>query len=253
MQEVAGSIPVGSIMERLLGLLRESRRPSNFDSQRVLSREDFGGEWIMSTMPFEKQLAAHGGNSTQTFLFRQAEKEDFSAIMALQDIAAAAVPKEKRHTFVLLTKEELTESLAEDFCVTVWASRGKARHDAQEEAVLAAFSLVVLNRITDRNLGTYLGYDREQLLRTVTYDTTFVHPDFRGFGLQRIIIGIKSDEALRRGASQALATVSPDNAQSMANTLAMGFEVAERRPMYGGLDRCIMRRILREEQMPQDG
>ena len=187
----------------------------------------------MNKLPFEKRLAVKSGERSYVFCFRQAVPEDFDAVMELQDAAAQAVPAEKRHTFVLLTKEELEESLREDFCVAVYAGTR-----------LAAFSLVVLNRVTDRNLGTYLGYDREKLLRTVTYDTTFVHPEFRGFGLQRFIIDVKSDEARRRGAEEALATVSPDNDQSLANTFAMGFEVAERKPMYAGLDRYIMRKKL---------
>lgn len=208
----------------------------------------------MNTMPFTITLTSRGGERSGTFTFRQAVPEDHDTVMALQDAAARAIPADKRHTFVLLTEQELEESLAEDFCVTVWADADTSLSSCAASAAsgdalcagrrLAAFSLVVLNRVTDRNLGTYLGYDREQLLRTVTYDTTFVHPDFRGYGLQRLIIGIKSDEALRRGADQALATVSPDNAQSMANTLAMGFEVAEQKPMYGGLERCIMRKYL---------
>ena len=82
----------------------------------------------------------------------------------------------------------------------------------------------------------------EQIARTVVYDTTFVSPDSRGFGLQRMAAWFKDLEARRIGAAEAIATVSPMNPASCRNIRASGFRVDARREMYGGLDRLVMKK-----------
>ena len=60
---------------------------------------------------------------------------------------------------------------------------------------------------------------------------------------------IRAEEQRRRdeiakalGAELGFVTVSPDNAFSLKNIMANGFEVLERRRMYGGRDRYILKK-----------
>ena len=159
---------------------------------------------------------------------------DLDAILALQEAVRRALPADR--LFVRETKAELEESLALDFCLGGYAAER-----------LMVFTLMIVNRATPRNLGWALGYDVPRLLQSVTYDSTFVSPDCRGFGLQRALLPLKDAEARSLGACEALATVAPENTHSLNNLLFCGFEILGQRQMYGGLDRFIVRKRLGKE------
>lgn len=156
---------------------------------------------------------------------------EFDKIMALQKRVYDAV--REKDTFVLTTGEELAESLELDTCI-----------GAYQGTAPAAFTLMVTNPYSSRNLGLYLGYSPERCAKCVTYDTTFVDPAYKGFGLQRLFITLKDALARGAGAEEALATVSPDNEASLKNLLASGFSAASRKNMYGSYDRLILRKPL---------
>ncbi|HAE79983.1 MAG TPA: GNAT family N-acetyltransferase, partial [Lachnoclostridium sp.] len=54
----------------------------------------------------------------------------------------------------------------------------------------------------------------------------------------------KDEEGRRMGAKWALCTVSPDNPNSLNNTLRAGFEIVEEKEMYGGIRRYVLRKAL---------
>lgn len=157
--------------------------------------------------------------------------EHVENVISLQNRVYGSI--KDKNTFVSTTIEELTESLLLDACF------GAFINDS-----LIAFTLMVVNRECLRNLGFYLGYGPEMRLQCVTYDTTFIDPQYNGYGLQRFFIALKDSCARDLGATQALATVSPDNTYSIQNLLSSGFEIAAEKPMYGGFQRCILRKAL---------
>ena len=162
---------------------------------------------------------------------RRCTPEELPAILALQEEVARALPKPE--LFVVTTAEELRESLTRDWCLAAW--------DGER---LAAFTLMVVNRVTPRSAGTYLDYDDARLQRCVTYDTTFVRREYRGLGLQRALGRLKDEAALAMGAEEALSTVSPENSHSLENALARGFEICGDRSLYSGVRRYILRKKL---------
>ena len=185
----------------------------------------------MQKIPFTQEFTRKDGSDGKVFLFRNCRQEDIPAILDLQDTVYEGLAD--KATFVKLTEEELRESIEKDLCLmALW------------EGNLAAFSLVVANRVSPQNLGYYLGYSEEQMRECVTYDTTFVHPDYRGYGLQKLFIRWKDEEGRRMGAKWALCTVSPDNPNSLNNTLRAGFEIVEEKEMYGGIRRYVLRKSL---------
>ncbi|SHI22554.1 L-amino acid N-acyltransferase YncA [Sporobacter termitidis DSM 10068] len=165
--------------------------------------------------------------------FRLCAKDDLEEIMALQSEVYENITA--KEIFVFSTEDELSESLETDVCIGAYLF-GK----------LIAFTLMVVNPNSLRNLGLYLDYSREQCLKCVTYDTTFIAPEYRGYGLQRLFITMKDAIARELGAREALATVSPDNAASINNLKASGFELAGEKKMYGGLKRYILRKSVTE-------
>ena len=177
-------------------------------------------------------ITRKNANGTEIpFEFRRCTAEHLSAIAALQERIVRVLPTPE--LFARTTEAELAESLELDFCLGAYAG-----------GTLAMVSIMVSNRISPRNLGVYLGYEEARLLQTVTYDTTFVDPAFRGYGLQRLSFRFKDAEAAALGAREALATVAPDNDASLHNLLADGFAEVDRQSLYGGLDRMILRKTL---------
>ena len=188
----------------------------------------------MLKIPCTVEYSRKDGSEPKVFRFQKSEAADVPAILALQDAVYHGL--EDKNIFVRLTEEELRESIEKDSCLCAYCG---------EE--LAAFSLVVANRGSPQNLGSYLGYSEEEMRECVTYDTTFVHPDFRGYGLQKQFIRWKDEEGRKMGAKWALCTVSPDNPNSLNNTLRAGFEIVEEKQLYGGIRRYVLRKSLQTE------
>lgn len=168
-----------------------------------------------------------------SFVLHQCRAGDLSAIAALQDEVSAAL--KQAHIFEKTPAEQIEESLCEDFCLGVFC-----------EDTLAAAAIMVVNRVTPRNLGVHLGYDEERLVRCASYDSVFVLPEFRGYGLQRLLFGAMEERAAGLGCDEALATVSPDNSVSLGNMMTNGFEIVTEKVMYSGVRRYIVRKELRK-------
>lgn len=180
----------------------------------------------MLTDAYQVSLKARNGRET-TLLLRRCDAGDLSTIVQAQDFVISSLGRQ--HIFARTSEDEIAESLKTDFCIGAFSG-----------SALAAFTLMVRNRKTPRNLGAYLGYSDEMLLRCVTYDTTFVLPSFRGYSIQRFFCKLRDEAAVEMGAAVALATVSPDNTVSLNNIMANGFEILTEKIMYTGVPRYIV-------------
>ena len=188
-------------------------------------------------------------------LFRRCTVDDLDSVMALQSRVVSKIASdmradgadpdldEKTHfhgqdmrsatLFISDPREEIEESLERDFCVAAF-----------DRDLMVGFSLLISDGIGEKNLGNVLGYSEEQLKTCVNFETTFVDPAYRGFGLQRMFMDIRTEEALRIGATEALTSVSPDNAKSLANITRSGFVPVKEVVIYYGLKRMIFRKKL---------
>ncbi len=161
----------------------------------------------------------------KSFIIRSTDAAEIERVLMLQEEVCAVL--EKKDWFVKITREEVTESTRED--ITLGAYDGER---------LVAFSLIVRNRSTERNLGEKYGF-----LATDCYccDSAFVHPDYRGFGLQGEFLDIAREEAKKDGASSLWATVSPENIYSHRNCDVRGYTVFKSSvPLYGGKIRDVL-------------
>lgn len=178
----------------------------------------------------ETSFLFHGKNKPSLELsVRRCRQNELEDILALQQRVYEGIPDKKM--FVQNTRDELSESLSEDICIGVY-HKGK----------LAAFTLLVINRISPHSLACSLGLDEELCRRSVTYDTTFVDPRYTGYGLQRFLMALKDQYARKLGATEAYTTVAPENTVSLVNILSQGFEIVAEKPMYGGCNRFILRK-----------
>lgn len=190
-----------------------------------------GTERTDKAFPEALHILKKNGMQELRAVIRQCEKDELEEIIRLQSCVYGSITR--KDTFVVSTEDELAESLDTDVCIGAYVN-GR----------LIAFTLIVTNPYSPRNLGYYLNYSWERCHKCVTYDTTFVHPSCTGYGLQRVFLSVKDAIAADLGASEALATVSPDNAVSLKNLMNDGFEIADEKNMYGDRRRYIMRKTL---------
>ena len=175
-------------------------------------------------------LLRHSGQEEE-FLIRRCTEADLSDIMNLQQKVydELAAPE----LYAIVEEPEIHESLLEDYCYVTY-------HNGN----MVAFTMMIANRISHRNYGTYIGYPEERLPKCVSLEITLVDSAYRGFGLQRLFVKIREEEAKRHGAEEALVTIAPTNEHSLNNFLKSGYEIIETKPLYDGAVRHILRKYL---------
>ncbi|MGI6204413.1 MAG: GNAT family N-acetyltransferase [Anaerovoracaceae bacterium] len=179
----------------------------------------------MRKLPFDYEAVRKDGTKC-VMEIRRAVPADLDEVMVLQNYVFSGVPA---GDFALTTEDEIRESLREDFCLVATCRKS-----------IVAFTLLVLGRDSYRNYGTMLGYTKEQLAKSVSFDTSFVSPDYRGFGLQKLFYALREEYAVDCGAEKGFATVAPTNSISLENTKQRGFRELTRKKIYGGLERIIL-------------
>ena len=190
-------------------------------------------------------LSRRSGES-ETFIIRRCGEGDLADIMALQQSVYDAL--EDKTLCVPSDEPDVAESLREDYCLGAYVCSDTEQSDsgtnADKNCMLAAVTIMVVNRVSPRNYGKYVGYDEEGQRRCVSMDVTMVAPEYRGYGLQKTFVSMREEEARRLGATEALVTISPDNTHSIDNFLKSGYEVLRTCPVYGDLVRSILRKEL---------
>lgn len=161
---------------------------------------------------------------------RRCGPADAAAFFALQNEVRAAMPHPEQ--FVPDTLENITAYLREDLCIGAYDG----------ERLGAYFILRYCGR-SAHNYAAFLGVPREEWEHWANADSAIVHADFRGNGLQRLMLGAALPLFPVR-ITHIGATVSPENQYSLNNALASGFAIVSRREMYGGYDRYLLARKL---------
>ncbi len=162
-------------------------------------------------------LSLSSKTETRTFSIRRLSRADIPAALSLQEEVLSLIPS--RALFEPLTEAELLESAEIDSVFGFF-----------DGDTLAAFSMIIHNRETDRSLAP----DAEKACgETFTFDGVLVHPAYRGFGMQRLFLSLTEKEAKKCGASCILATTAPPNLHSRKNFESMGFSIVKEYIKYG--------------------
>jgi len=166
-------------------------------------------------------------NNEKIILYRKGSKHAFSLCkltekemdmcLAMQDIIVEIIGDPT--VFQPITREELEESVRCDSVYGVY-----------DGETLAAWSMFIHNRDTDRTLADDAGVPRAACL---TFDGVLVHPAYRGYGLQRFFLTLAEETARACGAAYVLATTSPANTHSYQNFHKAGFLVLREYIKYG--------------------
>jgi len=108
------------------------------------------------------------------------------------------------------------------------------------ERIAAAFDILYPGLAT-YNYGYDLGLSEAELLQVVHMDTSAVHADYRGMGLQQKMVQTAEKELSGRGRRILLCTVHPENSYSLNNMLKQGYEIQKRVSKYSS-ERFILRK-----------
>lgn len=183
----------------------------------------------MINLPFDIELM-NGRGVPSVFHVRRATPDDIDYVMELQDAVMDALPD--KNIYATYTREESLDALENDYCYIAFAPNGE----------LAGYSVLIANTtpVKEKNYGHYFDYDDERLAKTASLDLTMVVPKYRGHGLQRLFNKIRIGEAMDLGATEGLTSISPINPYSYNNFLILGWEIIDRRPLYGGKDRYLI-------------
>lgn len=168
------------------------------------------------------------------FVIRPAVAADLAPIMALIDATVRGM--EKSEWFLPDTEEYMAAHLdgPGGFCLVA--------ETAEEPRELAAYHTVKLAGTAPDALGQYLGMSREELLMTAQMDSCCVAAKYRGNGLQGRLIDAVERRLAGMPYRHYLATIHPDNAASLQNSLRHGYTVAATTLCYGDKLRNIMRK-----------
>lgn len=162
----------------------------------------------------------------KTLQIRDAWFDEMSDILKLQKVVYQQLSDTTM--YVNTTRQELIEALHMDYVL-----------GAYDGDCLVGVATFIDNRKTDRNLGAKMGFD---WAKSFTFDAVFVHPDYRGCGLQAEFIKIAKEKAKIDGATSIWCTVSPENSYSHKNFTENGFAVYKKNvPMYNGYIRDVLK------------
>lgn len=97
------------------------------------------------------------------------------------------------------------------------------------------------------NYGYELQLSPEELLRVVNMDSVAVHPDYRGRGLQRVLLA-EAERWLGQDRDRILlCTIHPDNRYSLRNALLQGYTVQQKIEIYGSV-RYLLQKNLKKSK-----
>ena len=168
------------------------------------------------------KVAAKG----KELLIRDVWFDELSAVLTLQTLVHDAMPDPEQ--YVPTERADWIESLHLDYVL-----------GAYDDNKLVAVALIIDNRQSPRNLGQKCGMNYADCY---TYDAVFVHPDYRGMGLQQAFGEVAKRQAKVENVHSLWCTVSPNNAHSHDNMTNAGYVVYKHNvDMYEGHLRDILR------------
>ena len=160
------------------------------------------------------------------YIVRVLTVKHLESILRLQHIVLQVI--ENDNFLSPLTLEEFEDSIAHNLMIGAFVDNE-----------LIAFRALALPPIDHYHLGYDIGLSSEQLEKVVYHEITYVHPDYRGFGLQKKL-GVIVMELLDASTyTYICATVAPFNIASLKDKLSQGMVIGALKKKYGGLLRYV--------------
>lgn len=141
---------------------------------------------------------------------------------------------DRKDWFYLDPPEVLREMMA-DGTMELWV--------AVDGGCLAGALSILHPGLKEYNYGYDLGFTEDQLLKVINMDSAAVHPDYRGQGLQRLLLHTAEQELQGSGERYLLCTIHPENQFSLNNALKQGYVIQKTLPKYGAVRHILRKNI----------
>jgi GNAT superfamily N-acetyltransferase len=184
----------------------------------------------------------HVGESIEQegYEMRLIVQQELEEVVALQELVYSKLPN-KQVLYMDSYDEMLTDMKLGAKIVGVF----------NQNQDLIAYRYVGFPGYDDKNLGYDINLPQKELGKVVHLETTVVHPDYRGNGLQSLTLQQMIPVVKEMGYKHMLCTVSPQNYFSLFNIMKNGLKIKALKRKYGdvnsgkdGLWRFILHRNL---------
>lgn len=150
-------------------------------------------------------------------------KNELPEVLSLQDVVYEALPN-----------KEILQPLSEEEFSYIVSGHGLLI-GAYVNEKLIAFRAVVVPKIDEEHLGYDLGLTEESDLKRIMYqEISNVHPDYRGYGLQKTLAKVIMQQIDKNKFDYLCTTVMPYNIPSLKDKFSQGFYIIGVKYIYGG-------------------
>lgn len=175
------------------------------------------------------------------FTVKVLDQKNLPEVLTLQEIVCDALPN-----------KDILQPLSESEFLFILGNHGKMI-GAYIERQLIAFRAVLAPEIDEEHLGYQIGLVEESELKRVLYqEISSVHPDYRGYGLQKILAKVIMQQVDTNEFDFLAATVMPYNIASLKDKFSQGFYIVALKYAYGGKLRYVFALDLRKEPKYED-
>lgn len=144
-----------------------------------------------------------------------------------------------------LNMSEIFQSDSEEFFKYELRKGGKIIGVFSEKKLIA-YRFITVPKTDSMNLGIDLALPKKELERVGHLETTIVHPDYRGNGLQRKTLYYALEIFNEMNCNHICSTISPKNYHSLRNVMSGGLVIKKLKEKYGGKMRYILHRDLKQ-------
>jgi GNAT superfamily N-acetyltransferase len=192
-------------------------------------------------------IARHIGDAIEqeSYEMRIINEKELEEVVALQGLVYSKLPNKQ-----VLYIDSYDEMMMD---MSLGAKILGVFNQSQE---LIAYRYVGFPGYDNKNLGYDVKLPKKELDKVVHLETTVVHPDYRGNGLQSLTLQEIIPVVKEMGYKHLLCTVSPQNYFSLFNIMKSGLKIKALKKKYGtdesgkdGLWRFILHRNLEQTSM----
>ncbi|WP_391118975.1 GNAT family N-acetyltransferase [Psychrobacillus sp. L3] len=176
-----------------------------------------------------------GNLGEKEYVVRELTTDTVEDILRIQEVVLGTIAN--NNFLSPLTKEEYENSIANHLMVGVFV-----------EKELIAFRALAIPEIDEHHLGLDIGLPATLLDKVVYQEITNVHPDYRGFGLQKKLGTIVMELLDASPYTHVCSTVAPFNIASLKDKLSQGMVIGALKKKYGGMLRYVFYKKLHEER-----
>lgn len=176
----------------------------------------------------------NGKLGEKEYIVRQLTLEHLDSILRLQHEVLRTM--ENDNFLSPLTIEEFKDSIARNLMIGAFVDNE-----------LIAFRGLALPPADEQHLGYDIGLSLEQLEKVVYQEITNVHPNYRGFGLQKKLGVIVMELLDASPYTHICATVAPFNIASLKDKLSQGMVIGALKKKYGGMLRYVFYKKIHED------